>query len=251
MLVVDVRDGVAWLKFDRAEKLNAMARSFWRELTSAMDDIAAATDVRVAVFHGAGRCFSVGGDIEDFQTIGDTVDRRAYMREALGAFQAVEQMPKPTLAAVHGHVAGGGCELTMVCDLVVADETARFSTPEAAIGLVPGLGLVRGRAHANLHWMKYMVMTGEPLSAAEAQQVGLVNRVVPEGEHLAEAERLARVMAARSPLALSVGKQMLNRGSCEGYDYAVEAIALLQGAQDFSEGLAAFTERRPASFTRS
>jgi len=248
MLVKDVHGHVAWLRLDRPDKLNAMPRSFWGELTGHMSALADDPEVRVVVFHGAGRCFSVGGDIEDFGNLGGVADRRAYMREALGAYRVVEQLPKPTIAAVHGHAAGGGCELTMVCDIVVADETARFSTPEGSVGLVPGLGIVRGRAHANLHWMKYLVMTGLPLGAGEAYQAGLVNRVVPEGQHLAEAERLAEAIAQRSPLALAVGKEVLNRGSAEGYDYAVEAIALLQGADDFAEGIAAFTQKRKPQF---
>ena len=248
MLTKDIRGATAWLKLDRADKLNAMPRTFWQELRDAMSDVEADDAVRVAVFHGEGRCFSVGGDIEDFGGIGGVADRRAYMRDALSAFRAVEQMPKPVLAAVHGHALGGGCELTMVCDIVVADETAKFGTPEAAVGLVPGLGVVRGLSHANLHWMKYMVMTGLSLTAAEAHAAGLVNRVVPPGEHLAEAERLADVIATRSPLALAVGKEILSRGTWDGYQYAVEAIALLQSGEDFAEGISAFVERRRPAF---
>jgi enoyl-CoA hydratase/carnithine racemase len=249
MLKTEIRGPVAWLTLDRADKLNAMPRSFWDELGAAMERLERDAAVRAVVVHGAGRCFSVGGDIEDFGAIGGVADRRAYMREALGAFRRVEQFPKPVIAAVHGHALGGGCELTMVCDIVVADETARFGTPEAAVGLVPGLGVVRGLSQVNLHRMKYMVMTGLPLDAHEALTAGLVNKVVPAGEHLAEAERLAETIASRSPLALAVGKEILSRGSWEGYQYAVEAIALLQGADDFAEGLAAFGERRPASFS--
>jgi enoyl-CoA hydratase/carnithine racemase len=248
MLVKDVHGRAAWLRLDRPDKLNAMPRAFWGELREAMAALADDPDVRVVVFHGAGRCFSVGGDIDDFANIGGVADRRAYMREALSAFRDVEQLPKPTIAAVHGHASGGGCELTMVCDIVVADETAIFSTPEGSVGLVPGLGVVRGRAHANLHWMKYLVMTGLPLPAGEAYVAGLVNRVVPEGQHLAEAERLAEAIAQRSPLALAVGKEVLNRGSSDGYDYAVEAISLLQGADDFAEGIAAFRQKRRPEF---
>ena len=244
MLSRENRGATAWLTLDRPGKLNAMPRSFWGELTGAMDEIEADDAIRAVVFCGAGRCFSVGGDIEDFGAIGGVADRRAYMREALGAYKRVEALPKPTLAAVHGHALGGGCELTLVCDIVIADETARFGTPEAAVGLVPGLGVVRGLAQANNHWMKYMVLTGLPIDAHEALTAGLVNRVVPAGEHIAAAGELADTIATRSPLALAVGKEILNRNSWEGYQYAVEAISLLQGADDFKEGIAAFTNRR-------
>jgi enoyl-CoA hydratase/carnithine racemase len=139
----------------------------------------------------------------------------------------------------------------MVCDIVVADETARFGMPESAVGLVPGLGVVRGRAHVNLHWMKYMVFTGERLDAATARQVGLVNVVTPEGEHVAEAERLAGLVAAKAPLALAAAKRILGRGSDEGYGYSTELIAMLHGTADQAEGVRAFLDKRPPNFEGS
>ncbi len=248
MLTREIRGAIAWLTLDRPEKLNAMPRSFMTELRETMADVAADDAVRVVVFSGAGRAFSVGGDIADFATIGGTADRRAYMTEALEAYRAVDELPKPTIAAVHGHAAGGGCELTMVCDVVVCDETARFATPEAGVGLVPGPGAIRGPSHLNLHWMKYMVLTGLPLDAEQARLAGLVNTVTPAGEHLAEAERLAEVMATRSPLAQAVGKAFLGRGGWDAQPYAREMNALLQGADDFAEGIAAFKAKRPPAF---
>jgi enoyl-CoA hydratase/carnithine racemase len=249
MITTLVRDSVAWLTLDRPEKLNAMPRSFYNELRAAAAELEADDAVKVVVVHGAGKCFSVGGDIEDFGRIPDGVAaRRTYMREALNGFRAWDELPKPVIAAVHGHALGGGCELTMVCDIVVADETARFGMPEAGVGLVPGPGMVRGLAHVNLHWMKYMVLTGLPLSAEEARLAGLVNTVVPAGRHVAEAERLAGIIASRSPLAASVGKGILGKGAWETQQQVGEAIALLQVGEDFAEGIAAFQERRAPEF---
>jgi enoyl-CoA hydratase/carnithine racemase len=248
MLSYEVQGPVGWATIDRPDKLNAMTRAFWGELEQTLRRAAADDDVRVLVFRGAGRCFSVGGDIEGFGELADTLDRRRYVQEALGALRAVDAFPKPTIAAVHGHALGGGCELTMVCDIVVADATARFGTPESAVGLVPGLGVVRGPAHLNLHWMKYLVMTGETLDADEARLAGLVNRVTAAGEHEALAGELAQRIAARAPLALAVGKQILNRHADEGYAHAIEAVTLLQGTADLQEGVAAFRERRDPRF---
>jgi enoyl-CoA hydratase len=249
MLTIETRDGIAWAMLDRSDKLNAMPRSFYSELVDTAERLAADDDVKVVVLHGAGRCFSVGGDIEDFGNIPDGIAaKRAYMREALNGFRALDELPKPVIAAVHGHALGGGCELTLVCDIVVADETARFGTPEAGVGLVPGPGMVRGLAHVNLHWLKYMVLTGLPLSAEEARLAGLVNTVVPAGEHLAEAERLAGIIASRSPLAASVGKGILGKGAWETQQQVAESIALLQAGEDFAEGIAAFKERRAPQF---
>ena len=248
MLRYEVRAPVAQLILDRPEKLNAMTRAFWGELREALSAAALDTAVRAVIVHGAGSCFSVGGDIASFAELRDTADRRAYVGEALGALQAVEELPKPTIAAVHGHALGGGCELTMVCDVVIADETARFGTPEASVGLMPGLGVMRGRANVNLHWLKYLIFTGIAIDAAEAKLAGLVNTVVPAGEHLAEAERLAELIAQRSPLALATAKAFLGRDSREGYGHAVDAVAMLQGSDDVAEGIAAFVDRRPPVF---
>jgi enoyl-CoA hydratase/carnithine racemase len=239
---------VATALLDRPEKLNAMPASFWGELRSVLLHVEEDASVRVLVFRGAGSCFSVGGDIEGFGGIPGPADRRAYVEEALSAFRAVEALPKPTIAAVHGHALGGGCELTLVCDIVVADITARFGMPETQVGLVPGLGVVRGLAQLNQHWMKHLVLTGESLSAEEAKVAGLVTRVTEAGAHVAEAERLAALIAKRAPLALAVAKTTIGRHAAEGYDHAINAVAFLQGTADHAEGIAAFSERRAPTF---
>jgi len=248
VLTYSVDGAVAWAVLNRPDKLNAMARDFWPELHAVVERAAADPQVRVLAFRGEGRCFSVGGDIASFGELGDAADRRAYVGEALGAYRAVEALAKPTIAAVHGHALGGGCELTLVCDVVVADETARFGMPEAQVGLVPGLGVVRGLSHVNLHWMKYLVLTGELLSAQEALTAGLVNRVTAPGGHVAEAQRLGELMASRAPLALAVGKDILGRHADEGYAHAIAAVSYLQGTEDSLEGIAAFRERRDPKF---
>jgi enoyl-CoA hydratase len=239
---------IAYIMLDRPEKLNAMTRAFWSELTAAIGRAEEQEDVRAVVVHGNGESFSVGGDIEGFGALRGADDRRAYLDEAFTALRRVEDSRLPTIAAVHGHALGGGCELTMVCDVVVADETARFGMPEALVGLVPGPGAARGPAHVNLHWMKLMVLAGEVVDVHEARLAGLVNRIAPPGAHLTAAEDLARKMAARAPLALTVGKRLLNSGYEGGYAHALDAVAYLQSTEDFGEGIAAFTERREPRF---
>jgi enoyl-CoA hydratase/carnithine racemase len=248
VIELTIRGPVAWARFDRADKLNAMPREFWGELEDTVRRVEEDPAIRVLVFHGDGRAFSVGGDLDGFGGLADIADRRAYMKQALGAYRRVEELSKPTIAAVHGHALGGGCELTIVCDIVIADETARFGMPETRVGLVPGLGVVRGLSQLNLHWMKYLVLTGEAIDAEEARLAGLVNRVVPAGEHLAEAARIAEAIAARAPVALDVGKRVLNRHGGEGWAHGLEAIALLQSTDDMAEGIQAFRERRPPTF---
>lgn len=243
------REGpLAWARLARPEKLNAMPRSFWGELEDVVARVAADDEVRVLIFCGEGKAFSVGGDLDGFGALADVADRRSYMDEALGAYRRLEELDTPTIAAVHGHALGGGCELTLVCDIVIADATARFGTPESRVGLVPGLGLVRAHAQLNLHWAKYLVLTGELIDADEARLAGLVNTVVPAGEHVAAARALGLKIAARAPLALSVGKRVLGRHAGEGWSHAIDAIALLQGTDDVAEGLAAFRDRREPEF---
>jgi enoyl-CoA hydratase len=248
MVRTELRERVAWITLDRPEKRNAMTLRFWAELRSALDEVEQNPHVRVAVFHGAGAGLSSGGDIEGFAELEGPTARAAYVREAVGALLAVERMPKPTIAAVHGHALGGGCELTLVCDLVVADETARFGTPEASVGLAPGLGILRGRSHVNLHWLKYMIFTGASLDAETARLAGLVQAVVPEGEHLATAERWAAEIAKRSPSALAAAKRFLVADLFDRFDEGVALVAELQGGADHAEGLAAFAESRTPSF---
>lgn len=248
MLTVAVAEGICVVTIDRPDKLNALTYAFWTDLQDLLADAAADAGVRVLVVHGAGDNFSAGGDIEGFGDLEDIPARRRYQDLAYAAFRAFEVFPKPTIAAVHGYALGGGCELTMVTDLVVCDETARFGTPEASVGLMPGLGVVRGHANTNLHWLKYMIFTGARLSADEARLAGLVTHVVPAGEHVDEARRLAALIAEKPAVALQVAKRILNRGSADGYDYSVEATALLHSTQDQQEGVAAFKERRRPTF---
>jgi enoyl-CoA hydratase len=240
---------IAWLKLSRPEKLNALTRGFWDDLRQTLAVIADDDAIRVVILHGEGKAFCAGADIEGFGELAGSADRRAFMRECLTSLQVLETFPKPTIAAVHGYVTGGGVELAMMTDIVVADETATFALPEAAVGVVPGLALVRGLDYLNLHWLKYMMFTGDKMDAARAQHIGLVNDVVVAGGHLAAAEALARRIATRAPLALAVGKAVIQRHADEGYGHAIEALALLQGSDDLTEGVAAFKARREPLFS--
>jgi len=244
VLQYETRGGVAWLTLDRPEKLNAMPRAFFGELRDALHAVDADEDVRAAIIAGNGRCFSVGGDIAEFAKLGDDEDRASYVREAIVALVAVEEATTPTVAAVHGAALGGGCELTMVCDIVVADTTARFGTPESSVGLIPGLGIVRGRSQLNNHWLKYMILTGATLDAEEARLAGLAQIVVPPGRHLIEAERVATQVASRSTSANASAKAILARDARAGLEDAVETVATLMAGTDFAAGIAAFTHRR-------
>jgi enoyl-CoA hydratase len=249
--VIDYRlvDGIAWLRLDRPEAKNAITRAGFVELRGLLERAAADSDVKCLVLHGAGENFCAGGDIKDFGAIGaDLPSRQGYMADAMAAYKAVQACPKPVIAAVNGFVLGGGCELTLVADVVVADATARFGLPEARSGLVPGPGLAVGLTQTNLHWLKLLVLTGELIDAREAQIAGLVTRLVPVGEHLAAAEALAKRVTGLAPLALAMGKRTLNDMAGQHYEQAAGTVIMLQGTEDFQEGISAFREHRRAQF---
>ncbi|OJU85359.1 MAG: hypothetical protein BGO11_17940 [Solirubrobacterales bacterium 70-9] len=246
MLAREVRDGVAWLRIDRPERRNAIPAAFWGLLRETSAELAADEEVRAVVLHGAGDCFSVGADITDFPDAADVDARARFLTEATTALEELVALPLPTVAAVHGHCIGGGLELTLACDIVVADATARFSAPEARVGLVPGVLLAWGRERIGDHWLRYLALSGEPIDAEEARLAGLVNFVVPAGEHLERAAELAAKLAAGAPLAVATVKSALARADLGS---AVESGVLLQGSEDFAEGSAAFRERRPPRFS--
>jgi enoyl-CoA hydratase/carnithine racemase len=249
-LTIDISGHVATITLDRPEKLNAMNDTMWRELHHVVERVSSAPtgEIRAVVFTGAGTSFSVGGDIEGFESLRDLDARTTYIDDVMSVYRSIEVIPCPTVAAVHGHALGGGCELTMVCDIVVADETARFGLPEARVGLFPGIAAVRGLDQLNQHWLRYMIFTGEHLGAEQARLAGLVNVVVPAGEHLAAATRIADRIAANAPLATREAKRMLDRGSDAAYAEARRVVPSLMSTEDHAEGIAAFRERRTADF---
>jgi enoyl-CoA hydratase/carnithine racemase len=222
----------------------------WRGLHEIADYAAAADpgELRALVFTGTGRGFSVGGDFDEFTALGSTEERRRYVDRIFAVYRAIEELPIATIAAVHGHVLGGGCELTMICDLVVADETAMFGLPETAFGLYPGIGVARGREQLSQHWLRQLVLLGEPIPADEARIAGLVNQVVPSGGHLEAALEMAHKIAARAPLAVRSAKRYLTRGAGAAYDGPRRDVARLMGSRDHAEGIAAFREGRAPGF---
>jgi enoyl-CoA hydratase/carnithine racemase len=242
---LETHGAVTLVRLDRPP-VNALSEQVASELLEAFTGCQDPS-IRAVVVTGQPH-FAAGADIKGFKETLDSGRTERTANSLVDAIAALEALKKPTIAAVHGFALGGGCELTMVTDLVVCDTTARFGTPEAAVGLMPGLGVVRGRANTNLHWLKHMIFTGEQLGAEDARRAGLVTTVVPEGVHLDEALRQAALVASKPAVALQVAKRILNRGSAEGYDYSVEATALLHSTADQREGVTAFKERRTPRF---
>ena len=203
------------------------------------------------ILTGDDRAFAAGADISQMVEAGavDVLDDDNFARWA--RFRAIH---KPVIAAVSGYALGGGCELALMCDLVVASETAQFGQPEVKIGIIPGAGGTQRwtRSAGKVRAME-AVLTGEQVAAADAERIGLVNRVVPPGTQLDEALRLANLIAARPPLAVRLGKEAVNQAMevplSAGLEFERKLFYLLFASDDKREGMRAFLEKRPGRFT--
>ena len=247
---VELLDQTAILVINRPNKLNSMTSAFWGQLRGLFAELETHTDVRAVIITGAGdEAFSSGGDIVGFAETADICARREYMKTTMAGFAAIENSPLPVIAAVNGWALGGGCELTFACDIVIAADNAQFGMPEASVGLVPGFGVLRAPSVIGRQWTKFMIFANARLSAEEAFQLGMVQRVVPIAELLPTAIELARTIAAQAPTAVSLGKEFVGRGVDRGEaHYAVEALAVLFSTRDAAEGFAAFSDRRRPVF---
>ncbi|MFJ1968180.1 enoyl-CoA hydratase/isomerase family protein [Streptomyces sp. NPDC087903] len=253
VLRVELRDRTAVLTLDRPERLNAVGSDTAEQLTRALEDLRHDDDVHALVLAGAGRAFSAGADLGEIESFTTPGQFRAFVGRLTEAYALLEDFPKPSVAAVHGFAFGGGLELALACDLRVAERGARLGLPEMKLGVLPGAGgtqrLPRLLPPAVA---KQMILTGEPLDAERAWQLGLVNEVAEPGGTLAAAEALAVRLAAGAPLALAAGKRLVDYGL--GMDLAAaiayerETVSVLFSTEDRAEGLKAFRERRPGEF---
>jgi enoyl-CoA hydratase/carnithine racemase len=251
---VDDDGAVRTITFDRPEKHNSFDDAMLLDLHDAVVEAGERPELRVVLLTGSRKAFSTGADLNAYVGLDPLSVREANRRTWMRTFNAIEALDKPVVAAVGGYALAGGTELTLACDLVVAADDATFGLSEMRVGVIPGAGacvrLTRwvGRARA-----KEILMTGEPLTAAEAHRIGLVNRVVPAGELLDAARELADTLASRSPLALAAAKRAVNVGGemplGQGMDYVLQEFSLLFASNDQKEGMSAFLEKRPPRFT--
>jgi enoyl-CoA hydratase/carnithine racemase len=236
-------DGIAIVRLDRPEKLNAMNPAFFRELPAVLAELDADARVEVCVLTGAGRAFSAGGDIASFQELTDVAAYRRHLRLVYDAFHAVERAQVPVIAAVNGIAYGGGTELVLVCDLVIAARSARFAFREATVGLMPGWGVVRGPDVIGRHWTRWLALTADIVDAEQAQRIGLVQSVVEDGELLEQALAVAQRIRANAPLGVRAAKQFINRDTGgSGMAESIEATALLFTTDDHKARVAAFVD---------
>ncbi len=252
-LAVDREGPVSTITFDRDDKLNSFTFQMLDDLQEILRTLADDGETRVCVMRGAGAAFSTGADLAEMVDMEPQGVLRSN-RKWIDLFHLIETVPFPVIAQVHGYAIAGGTELTLCCDLVVASDDARLGLSEIRVGVIPGAGACvrltrwvgRGRA-------KEILMTGEPITAAEAERFGIVNRVVPREQLADEVAKLAATLASRSPLALAAVKRAVNIGSeldmDRGIEYVLQEFALLFGSEDKREGMSAFLEKRQPHFT--
>jgi enoyl-CoA hydratase/carnithine racemase len=248
------RDGrKAILTFTREDRLNALDAQTFRDLLATLDVIEADREIGILILTARGRAFVAGADITGYvdRTVLDYVE---FQRLGRLVYDRLERLRQPVIAAVNGYALGGGFELVLVADLVVAAENATFGLPEAKLGLLPGGGGTQrlprlvGRNKA-----KELLMTADFLTAAKAKDLGIVNRVVPSEELMPATHALAERILQRAPLAVEMAKQLVNDGLQASLPTAITQemgmTATLYATDDAQEGIAAFIAKRPPRFT--
>jgi enoyl-CoA hydratase len=253
-LLYEVRDRIAIITINRPDKLNALNRSTVDEIDKAISDAGGDPQVLAVIITGAGpKAFIAGADINELarQTPIGGKDYSIYGQRVLSR---LESLGKVVIAAINGFALGGGCELALACNLRVASENAKLGLPEVTLGIIPGFGgtqrlariLGKGKALE-------LILTGDMIEAREAHRIGLVNLLVPEGQALAEAEKLARKIMTRGPLAVRMAIEAVNEGLEmpleEGLFLEATLFGLVVTTEDFTEGTRAFIEKRKAAFT--
>lgn len=245
-ILIEKRDRVGIVRLNRPQAMNALNRQLNMELMDALADFDADPDVGAMVVTGSERAFAAGADIKE---MADLSAFDMLQRDTIALFDRIRRIKKPVIAAVSGWCLGGGNELVLSCDLVVASESARFGQPEITIGVIPGAGGTQRltRAVGKVIAME-MVLNNRTLTAEEALHFGLVNRVVPVERYLEEALELASEIASQAPLAVRLAKEAINQAFetslTDGLADERRSFYLLFASQDQKEGMRAFVEKR-------
>ena len=250
-LLIESHGPVLLIRLNRPEALNALNRQLMRELALTLSEADANPATRCIVITGSDKAFAAGADVRE---MADNGFAEAYGQDIYGPeAAAIQRIRKPIIAAVAGYCLGGGCELAMMCDFILAADTARFGQPEVNLGIIPGMGggqrmtrLVGKSKSMELH------LTGRMMDATEAERAGLVARIVPAADLLAEALKTAQAIAQKSALAVYAVKEAVNAALetplTAGLAFERRLFQALFATQDQKEGMAAFLAKRPAVF---
>ncbi len=250
-IIVETRGSVGWITLNRPEALNALNSTLCDELGAAVSDFDADEKIGAIVLTGSARAFAAGADIKQ---MADKTVREMTIENPFAGLDAVARARTPLIAAVAGYALGGGCELAMMCDIILAADTATFGQPEITLGVIPGLGGTQRLARAvGTYKAAELVLTGRMMDAEEAERAGLVSRVIPAASLLDEAENTAATIAAMSLPVVYGAKQALRAaqesGLAEGLRFERQTFVSMFALDDQKEGMAAFREKRAPKFT--
>ncbi|MFN8656930.1 MAG: enoyl-CoA hydratase-related protein [Candidatus Obscuribacterales bacterium] len=241
---------VGIVRLNRPQALNALSHELMAELVDALEVFDRDDQIRVIILTGSDRAFAAGADIKEMS---DESTVSIMLKDQFATWDRVKEIKKPIIAAVSGFALGGGCELAMTCDIIIASETAQFGQPEINLGVIPGAGGTQRltRCVAKYKAME-MILTGRSIGAHEAKEAGLVNRVVPVELYMDEALNLAKEIAKKSPLAVRMAKEAILKTFdlpiSQGLDFERKNFYMLFSSEDQKEGMKAFMEKRSASF---
>jgi enoyl-CoA hydratase len=249
-IIVETEPPVGVIHINRPKVLNALSFDVLREIVDALERFDKEETIKATVLTGNDDAFSAGADIKE---LSEATPVSLIERNQFALWDRLKKTAKPIIGAVSGYAYGGGCELAMNCDIIVASETAKFGQPEINIGIMPGAGGTQRltRTIGKFRSME-MVLTGQPITAQEAEKHGLVNKVVPVESYLLEAKKLAMQISQKAPVAVRLAKESVLKAFDtsleEGLQYERRNFYLLFSTEDMQEGMKAFTEKRPPHF---
>lgn len=251
-LLLEFEDSVAILKLNRPQANNALNSQMLDELIEVVGQIADDGKIKALIICGAGKSFCAGGDVESFSTFGSS-QAREFVSRVFHLQQLVADLPQPTIAAISGFALGGGMEIALMCDLRIAAANARFGQPEVNLGIIPGAGATQRLVqNVSLCQAKEMILLGETIRAADAMQLGIINKVVPLDELMDSAREWAKKLVSKPLLAVQAAKKVINAAwSCDietGMKMECEAWSLLYDTEDQKEGMTALLEKRKPVF---
>jgi len=249
-ILLDVEPPVATITLHRPKVLNALSPELIGEVNQALRELDADDRVRAVVLTGGPRVFAAGADISD---MAERTAVEQLHRDQTGRWAGIAAFTKPLIAAVNGYALGGGCELALMCDMIIAGDTARFGQPEVNLGIIPGAGgTQRWPRTAGKYVAMETVLTGAPITASRAHELGVANKVAPAEMTVAIAQRVARQLAEKAPLALRMAKEAVLKAFegplAEGLMSERKSFYFLFSTDDQKEGMRAFLEKRKAVF---
>ena len=250
-LIVEIENGNCIITINRPDKMNALNREVFNDLDRAIDEVYNNTDIHAAIITGAGnKAFVAGADISEFQNL-EPSKATEFARRGQVVFDKIEKSPKPIVAAVNGFALGGGCELALACHFIYASENAKFGQPEVNLGLIPGYGGTQRLTQlVGRNLAMELLMTGNMITAKEAMEYGIANKVVQQDELLTTAKAILGIIQTKGPIAVSKIIECINKfdHTQQGYDFEIKKFGECFATEDAKEGALAFLEKRKANF---